>query len=160
MCLLSTHTKVVPTKPAAEVEAEKVVERMTTGEASIWEVGKCALSLGAQETMAATRGVGIGGSDLIAERRAAGCNEGDRVGVLLDLDEGSLSFFKNGVKHSTCFAGVTGPVVHAVQLRLPGHSCELVLRPVQEWPHCGSGGGSNAEEYGEATKPLTTARAV
>jgi hypothetical protein len=43
---------------------------------------------------------------------------GDRVGVLLDLENGSLSFFKNGVQHGPGFpaGSVTGPVVHAVQM--------------------------------------------
>jgi hypothetical protein len=50
---------------------------------------------------------------------AAGFYEqGDRVGVLLDLDDGSLRFFKNGVQHGPGFpaGSVTGPVVHAVQM--------------------------------------------
>jgi hypothetical protein len=44
--------------------------------------------------------------------------QGDRVGVLLDLDNGSLRFFKNGVEHGPGYAAgsVTGPVVAAVQL--------------------------------------------
>jgi hypothetical protein len=42
--------------------------------------------------------------------------QGDRVGVLLDLDNGSLRFFKNGVQHGPGYAAgsVTGPVVAAV----------------------------------------------
>jgi hypothetical protein len=46
--------------------------------------------------------------------------QGDRVGVLLDLDDGSLRFFKNGVQHGPGYpaGSVTGPVVHAV------HMCE------------------------------------
>jgi hypothetical protein len=42
--------------------------------------------------------------------------QGNRVGVLLDLDNGSLRFFKNGVQHGPGFpaGSVTGPVVHAV----------------------------------------------
>jgi hypothetical protein len=45
-------------------------------------------------------------------------NQGDRVGVLLDLDNGSLRFFKNGVEHGPGYAAgsVTGPVVAAVQM--------------------------------------------
>jgi hypothetical protein len=44
--------------------------------------------------------------------------QGDRVGVLLDLDNRSLRFFKNGVEHGPGYAAgsVTGPVVHAVQM--------------------------------------------
>jgi hypothetical protein len=48
---------------------------------------------------------------------AGACTLGDRVGVLLDLDDGSLRFFKNGVQHGPGYAAgsVTGPVVAAVQ---------------------------------------------
>jgi hypothetical protein len=44
--------------------------------------------------------------------------QGDRVGVLLDLDNGSLRFFKNGVQHGPGYAAgsVTGPVVAAVHM--------------------------------------------
>jgi hypothetical protein len=50
--------------------------------------------------------------------RAGKYKQGDRVGVLLDLDNGSLRFFKNGVQHGPGFpaGSVTGPVVHAVQM--------------------------------------------
>jgi hypothetical protein len=50
--------------------------------------------------------------------RAGDYKQGDRVGVLLDLDNGSLRFFKNGVQHGPGYAAgsVTGPVVHAVQM--------------------------------------------
>jgi hypothetical protein len=50
---------------------------------------------------------------------AAGAyTQGDRVGVLLDLDDGSLRFFKNGVQHGPGYAAgsVTGPVLAAVQM--------------------------------------------
>jgi hypothetical protein len=50
---------------------------------------------------------------------AAGSYEqGNRVGVLLGLDNGSLRFFKNGVQHGPGYAAgsVTGPVVAAVQI--------------------------------------------
>jgi hypothetical protein len=42
----------------------------------------------------------------------------DRVGVLLDLNSGSLLFFKNGVQHGPGYpaGSVTGPVVVAVEL--------------------------------------------
>jgi hypothetical protein len=45
-------------------------------------------------------------------------NQGDRVGVLLDLDNGSLRFFKNGLQHGVGYpaGSVAGPVVPAVQL--------------------------------------------
>jgi hypothetical protein len=47
-----------------------------------------------------------------------GYKQGDRVGVLLDLDNGSLRFFKNGVQERCFFenGSVTGQVVPAVQM--------------------------------------------
>jgi hypothetical protein len=49
---------------------------------------------------------------------AGGYKQGDRVGVLLDLDNGSLRFFKNGVEHGPGYlaGSVTGPVVAAAQM--------------------------------------------
>jgi hypothetical protein len=54
--------------------------------------------------------------------------QGDRVGVLLDLDNGSLRFFKNGVQHGSGYAAgsVTGPVVYAVQLYTEDESVRLL----------------------------------
>jgi hypothetical protein len=53
---------------------------------------------------------------------------GDRVGVLLDFDNGSLRFFKNGVEHGPGFAAssVTGPVVAAVQMVYKDASVRLL----------------------------------
>jgi hypothetical protein len=61
---------------------------------------------------------GLWGNGKIREDTAGGYKQGDRVGVLLDLDNGSLRFFKNDVQHGPGFAAgsVTGPVVAAVQL--------------------------------------------
>jgi hypothetical protein len=49
---------------------------------------------------------------------AGGYDQGDRVGILLDLNNGSLLFFKNGVQHGPGYpaGSVTGPVVAAVQI--------------------------------------------
>jgi hypothetical protein len=54
--------------------------------------------------------------------------QGDRVGVLLDLDDGSLRFFKNGVQHGPGYAAgsVTGPVVAAVQMNDKDTSVRLL----------------------------------
>jgi hypothetical protein len=54
--------------------------------------------------------------------------QGDRVGVLLDLDNGSLRFFKNGVQHGPGYAAgsVTGPVVAAVQICITDGSVRLL----------------------------------
>jgi hypothetical protein len=59
-------------------------------------------------------GNGKDGDDRTADRY----KQGECVGMLLDLDNGSLRFFKNGVEHGPGFAAgsVTGPVVHAVQM--------------------------------------------
>jgi hypothetical protein len=60
--------------------------------------------------------------------RAGEIEEGDRVGVLLDLDEGSLRFFKNGVQHGPGYpaGSVTGPVVCAMQMYYRATSARLL----------------------------------
>jgi hypothetical protein len=70
------------------------------------------------------RGNGKGGYDYAA----VGYNQGDRVGMLLDLDNGSLRFFKNGVEHGPGYpaGSVTGPVVTAVQLFFEDTSVRLL----------------------------------
>jgi hypothetical protein len=47
---------------------------------------------------------------------------GDRLGLLVDLDDGSLLFFKNGVQHGTGYGAgsVKGPVVLAMQMKCFG----------------------------------------
>jgi hypothetical protein len=64
-----------------------------------------------------------GGEDAAGEYK-----QGDRVGVLLDLDNGSLRFFKNGVQHGPGYAAgsVTGPVVAAVQMGDKDESVRLL----------------------------------
>ena len=59
---------------------------------------------------------------------AGAYKQGDRVGMLLDLDNGSLRFFKNGVQHGPGYAAgsVTGPVVAAVQMRYRNHSVRML----------------------------------
>jgi hypothetical protein len=58
------------------------------------------------------------GNDKEDSDAAGRCDQGDRVGVLLDLNNGSLLFFKNGVQHGPGYAAgsVTGPVVAAVEI--------------------------------------------
>jgi hypothetical protein len=53
--------------------------------------------------------------------------QGDRVGVLLDLNNGSLLFFKNGVQHGPGYAAgsVTGPVVAAAELSYEDQAVRL-----------------------------------
>jgi hypothetical protein len=70
------------------------------------------------------------GNGKIGNDAAGGYKQGDRVGMLLDLDNGSLRFFKNGVEHGPGYpaGSVTGPVVAAVQMY--EQVCQL---PVQWW---------------------------
>jgi hypothetical protein len=60
--------------------------------------------------------------------RAGPYTQGDRVGVLLDLGDGSLRFFKNGVQHGPGYGAgsVTGPVVTAVQMLSVGTAVRLL----------------------------------
>jgi hypothetical protein len=50
------------------------------------------------------------------DHAAGAYTQGDRVGMLIDLDDGSLRFFKNGVLHGPGYpaGSIIGPVVHAV----------------------------------------------
>jgi hypothetical protein len=61
--------------------------------------------------------------------------QGDRVGVLLDVDDGSLLFFKNGVQHGPGYpaGSITGPVVPALQLEEAGVSVRLHSN-LRQWP--------------------------
>jgi hypothetical protein len=54
--------------------------------------------------------------------------KGDRIGMLLDLDDGSLIFFVNGVQDGTGYQAGTlsGPLVHAVQLHKRGSQLRLI----------------------------------
>jgi hypothetical protein len=54
--------------------------------------------------------------------------EGDRLGVRVDLDKGSLRFFKNGVEHGLGWGAgtVTGPVVLAMQAYFGGSGSNIV----------------------------------
>jgi hypothetical protein len=61
---------------------------------------------------------GLYGNGKKRDDAAGDYDEGDRVGVLLDLDAGSLLFFINGVQHGPGYlvGSVTPPVVPAVQM--------------------------------------------
>jgi hypothetical protein len=54
--------------------------------------------------------------------------QGDCVGVLLDLNNGSVRFFKNGVQHGPGYAAgsVAGPVVAAVLMYYKDSSVRLL----------------------------------
>jgi hypothetical protein len=62
--------------------------------------------------------------------------QGDRVGMLLDFDDGSLLFFKNGVQHGPGFpAGSVyqhATLVHSVELLVAGDSVRLLSNA--DWP--------------------------
>jgi hypothetical protein len=60
--------------------------------------------------------------------RAGSFEQGDRVGVLLDLGDGSLRFFRNGAQHGPGYTAgsVTGPVVAALQMYEPNQSVRLL----------------------------------
>jgi hypothetical protein len=60
--------------------------------------------------------------------------KGDRVGVLLDLEDGSLLFFKNGVQHGAGYpaGSVSGPVVHAMQMYCADDGGRLLAEA--HWP--------------------------
>ena len=60
-------------------------------------------------------------------------NEGDRVGILLDLDVGFIRFFKNGVEQGTGYSlgTVTGPMTLAMFLFEKG---QVRLLPQAAWP--------------------------
>jgi hypothetical protein len=65
-----------------------------------------------------TEGGSLWGNDKQGGDKAGEYKQGDRVGVLLDLGNGSLRFFKNGVENGPGYAAgsVTGPVVAAVHM--------------------------------------------
>jgi hypothetical protein len=62
------------------------------------------------------------------EDRVGGYKQGDRVGMLLDLDNGSLRFFKNGVELGPGYpaGSVTGPAVAAVHMYFKDASVRLL----------------------------------
>ena len=60
--------------------------------------------------------------------RAGRFDQGDRMGILLDLNDGSLRFFKNGVEHGPGYpaGSVTGPVARAAQMSGSRQSVRLL----------------------------------
>jgi hypothetical protein len=78
--------------------------------------------------MFTANGAPCGNGKGASSEQAGAYKQGDRVGVLLDLDNGSLRFFKNGVQHGPGFpaGSVTGPVVAAVQLFRTDTSARLL----------------------------------
>jgi hypothetical protein len=74
------------------------------------------------------RNGGLYGNGKYDDDAAGDYIKGDRVGVLLNLDDGSLRFFKNGAQHGPGYpaGSVTGPVVAAVQMINVGDSMRLL----------------------------------
>jgi hypothetical protein len=71
---------------------------------------------------------GLCGNGKNCDDEAGRYYKGDRVGVLLNLDDGSPRFFKNGVQHGPGFpaGSVTGPVVAAVQMKNKNDSVRML----------------------------------
>jgi hypothetical protein len=72
--------------------------------------------------MEADTGSRLCGNDKEYGDAAGRFEQGDRVGVLLGLGDGSLRFFRNGAQYGPGYAAgsVTGPAVAAVQMALNG----------------------------------------
>jgi hypothetical protein len=53
--------------------------------------------------------------------------QGDRIGVLLDLDAGWMRLYRNGERCGPGFTeGVTGPLVRAAELFIPGNNATVL----------------------------------
>ena len=74
------------------------------------------------------------GNGKLASDGADYFEHGDRMVFLLDLDDGSLCFFKNGFKHGPGYpaGSVSGPVARAAHMYVHGSSVRLL--PDAEWP--------------------------
>jgi hypothetical protein len=77
-------------------------------------------------------GGSLNGNGKAYDDEAGGFKQGDRMGVLLDLGNGSLRFFNNGVQQGPGYAAgsVTGPVVAAVQIHY--HASVRLLSNAQQ----------------------------
>jgi hypothetical protein len=92
-------------------------------------IGDYALETSTDGSFIYTNGTGLYGNGKNGDHETGDfIGKGDRVGVLLDLDEGSLRFFKNGVQHGPGYpaGSVTGPVVCATQLHASFTSARLL----------------------------------
>ena len=91
---------------------------------------------------------------------------GDRIGLLLDLDNHSLLFFKNGEKHGPGYGAgsVTGPVVLAMQMGWEGSSGRVVAGAVRpsgyEGPEAVLGAAGKEEQLAPSTVETVRARTV
>ena len=61
--------------------------------------------------------------------------QGDRVGMLLDLDQGSMTVWKNGIKLGVMQAeGLSAPLCWAVSMDVPGDSARIESAPAPPSP--------------------------
>jgi hypothetical protein len=89
------------------------------------------------------------GNGKSAEDSAGRCEQGDRIGLMLDFDEGSLLFFKNGQQHGPGFpaGSVEGGVVHALQMFSSGQSARLIPNAQLPLPQLADDtGGAQSDE--------------
>ena len=64
------------------------------------------------------------------EGRQGAREQGDRIGMLLDLDQGSMTVWKNGEQLGVMVAeGLSGPLCWAVSLLYEGSSARIELAP-------------------------------
>jgi hypothetical protein len=98
--------------------------------------------------------------------RAGGFKAGDRIGLLLDLDNRSLLFFKNGEKHGPGYGAgsVAGPVVLAMEMYLEGQSGRVVAGAVipsgYEGPEAVLGAAGKEAQLAPSTVETVRARTV
>jgi hypothetical protein len=97
---------------------------------------------------------------------AGGFKAADRIDLLLDLDNHSLLFFKNGEKHGPGYGAgsVAGPVVLAMQMYLEGQSGRVVAGAVRpsgyEGPEAVLGAAGKEEQLAPSTVETVRARTV
>jgi hypothetical protein len=111
-------------------------------------------------------GGGLFGNGKQGDDRAGGFKAGDRIGLLLDLDNHSLLFFKNGEKHGPGYGAglMTGPVVLAMQMLCEGSSGRVVAGAVRpsgyEGPEAALGAAGKEEQLAPSTVETVRARTV
>jgi hypothetical protein len=100
------------------------------GPKGIYEQGFLDCAEGSEGWFVSAMTGGLYGDGKNGEDRAGSYKQGDRVGILLDLEDGSLRFFKNGEQHGHGYpaGSVMGPVSHAVQMRWSGQSVRMLSR--------------------------------
>ena len=61
--------------------------------------------------------------------------EGDRIGMLLDLDQGGVSVWKNDVQLGVMVSeGLSGPLCWAMSMQGPGYSARIESAPAPASP--------------------------